>query len=815
MTSILRRHPLRHRCVAPGCVLLLAALSLAGMARDGRADVLHVYDEQLLAGFEDWSWATHDLAASDVVHAGTHSISMRVKNWEGVYLHRAEMMSLAALDTLDLWIYGAASGGQQVRVWLDRSGTWLGSAPLQSFVAGGTIPGGAWAHAIVPLAALAAPQTTYDGIVFQADVATDQGTIHLDDLRLAGGSGPAPVETLLVSVDPRLDRHAVSPLVYGVNFGSSVEFGDLPYPARRWGGNSTTRYSWQNDTHNTGSDWFFMNIASSLADPTTLPEGSEADLFVAETRAAGAQTVLTVPTIGWTPKDRVKRWGFSVAKYGAQAQTECTATGGASWCTADAGNGVRASNGQSITGNDPLDTSVPVGPSFATGWLGHLTARFGRADAAGVRYYALDNEPMLWNSTHRDVHPTAVTYDELWQRTLDYSGAIKTADPAAQVLGPVVWGWCAYFHSAADGCSAGADQAAHGGTPLLEWYLQQVHARQQATGVRPVDLLDIHYYPQDGSALNEDESATTAARRLRELKSLYNSTYVDESWIGQPVRLIPRMKQIIAARCPGVGLAITEYNFGGDTGISSALAQAEALAIFGREGVGLATRWVAPQHGTRCQDAFRLYLDYDGTGGAVTGQSVRAVSGNVDRVGAYAIEDPAGRLFVLLFNKDAAEARARVTLADGVGGPVSLYRFTAASGLASAGTLDGSGARLDLTLPARSATLAVVARPGATAAPEPLADASASLQLSIRPNPLRGSATLAFVLPRPGRVTLTIYDVAGRRLRTLVDAALPAGPQGIVWDGTDAEGRPLASGAYRCRLSTAGRVETRCVIRLR
>ena len=53
------------------------------------------------------------------------------------------------------------------------------------------------------------------------------------------------------------------------------------------------------------------------------------------------------------------------------------------------------------------------------------------------------------------------------------------------------------------------------------------------------------------------------------------------------------MKAWIAARYPGTKLALTEYNWGGDTGVSSALAQAEALAIFGREGVDLATRWVS------------------------------------------------------------------------------------------------------------------------------------------------------------------------------------------------------------------------------
>jgi hypothetical protein len=69
------------------------------------------------------------------------------------------------------------------------------------------------------------------------------------------------------------------------------------------------------------------------------------------------------------------------------------------------------------------------------------------------------------------------------------------------------------------------------------------------------------------------------------LKSLYDPTYLDQSWIGQdvgqPVNLIPRLKAWIASRLPGTKIAITEYNWGDGT-TSSALAQ--ALAIFGREG---------------------------------------------------------------------------------------------------------------------------------------------------------------------------------------------------------------------------------------
>jgi hypothetical protein len=524
-------------------------------------------------------------------------------------------------------------------------------------------------------------------------------------------AGPLFAATpVTVNVDPGADRHPVSPQIYGVNFGSTAQANRLHWPVRRWGGNATTRYSWQDDVANRASDYLFYNIPESNPHPENLPNGSAVDVFVDQTRAAGGEALITVPLIGWTPVDRNYRWGFSIAKYGAQQQNECTINP-FQGCNADAGNGLHT-DGTPVTGNDPRDTSRAVDPTFVTGWMAHLAQRTGTAAQGGVRLFDLDNEPALWNSSHRDVHPNPTTYDELWQKTRDYTAAIKAQDPGALTLGPVSWGWCEYFFSAADGCGPGSDRAAHGNLDWIDWYLKQVADYRTAHGVRLVDYLDVHYYPQANSvALSNDESAATSALRLRSLKSLYDPSYKDESWIGtdlgQVVMLIPRMKAWIANRLPGTRIALTEYNWGDGT-TSSALAQAEALAIFGREGVDLATRWVAPADNSLIEDAFALYLSYDGAGTKVAGDSVRALSSDVDAVGSYAIRGTGSRLWVLLFNKDTAARTTTVQVAGGLTRPATLYRFDGTHRLGAAGTAAPSGGALALTLPARSATLAVL-----------------------------------------------------------------------------------------------------------
>lgn len=541
---------------------------------------------------------------------------------------------------------------------------------------------------------------------------------------------PAQAATVAVQVDFQADRHSINPLIYGVS--GSPDLSQLAFPLVRWGGNSTTRYNWQADIHNTASDWYFMNIS----DGNGTPSASSVEALIASALDAGSQPLLTLSTIGWIPKPiREKRWGFSVAKYGPQLANECSYFSPPSpWCSLDAGNGkcdpVQNQTGYCIApgyivGNDPLDTSDPSTAQTQTDWMAHLQQRFGTAANGGVRYYALDNEPMLWNSTHRDVHPTPLTYDEIWQRTVTYAAAIKAQDPAAKILGPVTWGYCDLFGSAADDCLDGSDRAAHGGIPFVQWYLQQVCSYESTHGVRLIDYLDLHYYPQGGGVVdfsdppNGSETTAISARRLRSLKELNDPGWTSESWLSDlgnsapwhysRPNLIPRVRAWIDSSCPGTGLSISEYNWGADNGASSALAQAEALAIFAREGVDMAARWVAPAAGSLVERAFRLYLDFDGNGARVEGESARATSANVDALGAYAIDKPGVHTMILLFNKVPSSTTAALNLGVRLTGPWKLYQFSATSdvSLVDSGTIDSAVISL-ANLPARSASLLVL-----------------------------------------------------------------------------------------------------------
>jgi len=83
------------------------------------------------------------------------------------------------------------------------------------------------------------------------------------------------------------------------------------------------------------------------------------------------------------------------------------------------------------------------------------------------------------------------------------------------------------------------------------------------------------------------------------------------------------------------------------------------------------------------------------------------------------------------------------------------------------------------------------------------------------PNPFNPRTVVPFALPRAGRVELTVHDVAGRLIRTLMSEQRPAGIGSVAWDGLDDAGRAVASGTYFARLTAAGETHSRPMVLVR
>jgi MYXO-CTERM domain-containing protein len=500
-----------------------------------------------------------------------------------------------------------------------------------------------------------------------------------------------------VTVDPAADAHPISPLIYGVNFPTDAQIDAAHLTIGRWGGNAVTRYNYEIDTSNTASDYFFENIpgcftiapnycATPPADPR---ETSGANAFFAHMKTRGMVALFTVPTIGWVAK--------SPARYGHPFDCGCKQPGQDSYDPYDLPCGNGQKNGKNSDCGPATNTSKAVDPAWARTWVKYLTERLGPSN--GQRIYALDNEPALWSSTHRDVRKTRLGYDELWQRMRDYAVAILEADPTARIAGPAEWGWTNYFCSDADGvsngCSAASpDRAAHGGVELTAWLLDQAKDYEQKTGKRILHYLDLHYYPQGG----QNPSRT---------RSLWDRTYKDPSWIDDTIALVPRMRDWVDQHYPGTAIAVSEFDFGDHDSDAGALAYAEVLGIYGREGVDVATAWGAPRADEKAFSAYRLYRDFDGKGGHFESTSVKATVSNGTGVEAYAAVS-ATRMTVALVNENSGTTVT--TLNVGSFAPEASARVFRGKGatVEKQSDVEAASGQVTVTLPGQSITMVVI-----------------------------------------------------------------------------------------------------------
>jgi hypothetical protein len=86
---------------------------------------------------------------------------------------------------------------------------------------------------------------------------------------------------------------------------------------------------------------------------------------------------------------------------------------------------------------------------------------------------------------------------------------------------------------------------------------------------------------------------------------------------------------------------------------------------------------------------------------------------------------------------------------------------------------------------------------------------AAALRIWTYPNPFNPRATIAYHLPEPGRLSVSVYDLRGRRVRVLEERNAAAGEGAVVWDGRNQDGREAAAGTYVVRVEAGRRATER------
>ncbi len=615
-----------------------------------------VYDDALENDWQNWGWATLNYTNTSPVHSGSHSISITFSSpWQGIQLYHPDMDD-SPYGSISFWINGGTGGGQKLQIYalLDSGGS---PNQSQTPVSLGSLATNAWQQLFVSLSSLGvANLNNFTGFVIQDAIGAAQPTFYLDDISLVtnGIIAPGTNPPVAIAVNAQAGLVPISPMIYGVAFASSNELSDLNFTMNRSGGNNETRYNWLINAHNLDADWYFESVAET--DPTP---GGAADGHVANSLAGGAKPLITIPMIGWSPKlgaNRSAIWSYSVTNYGPQTSTD-------PW-NPDAGNGISSTNNFAITNNNPNDANFPTNAAFQQNYVQHLIGRWGASTNGGVGFYIMDNEHSIWFQTHQDIHPIGPTMQEIWSKMLTYASMVKSNDPNALVLGPEEWGWPGYFYSGYDQQWAGQhgdynpadypDRKANGGWDYVPWLLNQFHQYSVTNNnKRLLDYCTVHCYPQEGSVSGNAVDTATELLRNSSTRQFWDTNYVDPSWINSVIMLIPRMKTWVADYYPGTKIGVTEYNWGAESYMNGATAQADILGIFGRESLDLATRWTTPATNTPTYLAMKLYRNYDGHDSAFGNTSILTTVPNPDDLSAFgALRTNDGALTLMVINKD-------------------------------------------------------------------------------------------------------------------------------------------------------------------
>jgi hypothetical protein len=296
--------------------------------------------------------------------------------------------------------------------------------------------------------------------------------------------------------------------------------------------------------------------------------------------------------------------------------------------------------------------------------------------------FALDNEPGIWNLIHTSFHAQKASYDDVVDLGVEYALAIKDAWPEAEVAGPVSYGWLEFVS-----LQESSDFPARGW--FLPYYLGRMEAAEQLHGRRLLDYLDVHWYSEaqaSGERVVGNANGTAISRvRVQAPRALWDAAYREPSWIQDsltdPIQLLPRLREMIDGNYPGTKLSISGWSYGGGAHISGALAAADVLGIFGREGVDLAAVDLLNQPTTYIMAGFRAFLDYDGAGAKFGDTSVRARSNDNEAASVYASvsSGPNPKLVIIAINKQDRALEASVVIDAGATPytTASVYRLTA------------------------------------------------------------------------------------------------------------------------------------------
>jgi len=299
-------------------------------------------------------------------------------------------------------------------------------------------------------------------------------------------------QNVQVTVNVFNNRRAVSPYIYGRNNSLSDNPGS-PTSANNWqlykdagvnffrenGGNNLTKYNWRLHL-SSHPDWYNNVYAHNW-------EYAAQSLHQNIPAAQGMWGFQLIGKAAKTTANNFNDYAYNNSQWWSGVNQNL------------AGGGVvnTAGGSQALTNGDP---SLYLENWTADSTTGILNYWFGNGglglDSTKIRYWNMDNEVEIWSGTHDDVMPTQPDAETFMQLYFAVAKKARALFPGIKLTGPVSpneWQWFNW----GSGPVTGSDGKKY---PWLQYFIKRIAEEEQSSGIRLLDVIDIHFYPSSSSA---------------------------------------------------------------------------------------------------------------------------------------------------------------------------------------------------------------------------------------------------------------------------------------------------------------------------
>ncbi|HJV77297.1 MAG TPA: glycoside hydrolase family 44 protein [Paludibacter sp.] len=566
-------------------------------------------------------------------------------------------------------------------------------------------------------------------------------------------------QDVVVTVNAADGKKAVSPYIYGRNGSFSNSFGTAASAAdialvkesglrltRENGGNNATKYNWRKkisshpDWYNNvyDHDWDAMskNIVANVPDMQVM------------------WAFQLIGKVASNKNNNFNDWGYNQSQWWSGCSQNLAGGG-----TANATGGTTAT----INGN-PLLYTMDWPADSTTEVLNHWFGAKGIGlNSSNFQYWNMDNEPEIWSGTHDDVMPTQIAASAFMDKYFAVAKKARALFPGIKLCGPVTaneWQWYNW----------GSETLNINGKYYcwLEYFLKRVADEQKATGIKLLDVVDLHWYPgetADADVLQlhrifyDKTYAYPGANGVKSINGGWDDTQ-NKEYIFQ--RINDWLTTYFGAN-HGITVGLSESGINSTNANVNSVLYASLLGTFANNGVEIYTPWT---WNVGMWETLHLFSRY------AKNNSVTSTSTLENTVSGYTtVSSNADSMTVILVNRDLS-ATHRVT--------VNLSNFLVANGtyntlqIAALPTTETfvshtnnalksssvtvSGNSFTLVLPTVSTT-AIVLKSSTAAVENPQA---AAQEIKLFPNPAKESLSITIGSQIPALTNISVYSMDGK-----------------------------------------------------